>query len=167
MKLQLAGEQDIDEIEALMRRTEQQMENPEWFVADDRDFIRRHIEEEGRTVIARSDSSRLAGFFILRFPGAAEDNLSRDIPGIACRPEEAVHMESAAVDPAFRGQGLQRAMAAYGERIAAAMGFQFAFATVHPDNRASLTSMQRQGFDIAATKEKYGGRLRHILIKRL
>lgn len=30
MKLQLAGEQDIDEIEALMRRTEQQMENPEW-----------------------------------------------------------------------------------------------------------------------------------------
>lgn len=52
MKLQLAGEQDIDEIEALMRRTEQQMENPEWFVADDRDFIRRHIEEEGRTVIA-------------------------------------------------------------------------------------------------------------------
>ena len=103
MKLQLAGEQDIDEIEALMRRTEQQMENPEWFVADDRDFIRRHIEEEGRTVIARSDSSRLAGFFVLRFPGAAEDNLSRDIPGIACRPEEAVHMESAAVDPAFRG----------------------------------------------------------------
>ena len=106
MKLQLAGEQDIDEIEALMRRTEQQMENPEWFVADDRDFIRRHIQEEGRTVIARSDSSRLAGFFILRFPGAAEDNLSRDIPGIACLLEEAVHMESAAVDPAFRGQGL-------------------------------------------------------------
>lgn len=60
MKLQLAGEQDIDEIEALMRRTEQQMENPEWFVADDRDFIRRHIEEEGRTVIARS-----------RFPAAS------------------------------------------------------------------------------------------------
>ncbi len=117
MKLQLAGEQDIDEIEALMRRTEQQMENPEWFVADDRDFIRRHIQEEGRTVIARSDSSRLAGFFILRFPGAAEDNLSRDIPGIACLLEEAVHMESATVDPAFRGQGLQRAMAAYGERI--------------------------------------------------
>lgn len=104
MKLQLAGEQDIDEIEALMRRTEQQMENPEWFVADDRDFIRRHIEEEGRTVIARSDSSRLAGFFVLRFPGAAEDNLSRDIPGIACRPEEAVHMESAAVRP-FAGRG--------------------------------------------------------------
>ena len=167
MRIELAGEQDIDEIEALMRRTEQQMENPEWFVADDRDFIRRHIEEEGRTVIARSDSSRLAGFFILRFPGAAEDNLSRDIPGIACLPEEAVHMESAAVDPAFRGQGLQRARAAYGERIAAAMGFRFAFATVHPDNRASLTSMQRQGFDIAATKEKYGGRMRHILVKRL
>ena len=164
MKLQLAGEQDIDEIEALMRRTEQQMENPEWFVADDRDFIRRHIQEEGRTVIARSDSSRLAGFFILRFPGAAEDNLSRDIPGIACLLEEAVHMESAAVDPAFRGQ---RAMAAYGERITAAMGFRFAFATVHPDNRASLTSMQWQGFDIAATKEKYGGRMRHILVKRL
>ena len=84
MKLQLAGEQDIDEIEALMRRTEQQMEHPEWFVADDRDFIRRHIEEEGRTVIARSDSSRLAGFFILRFPGAAEDNLSRDAAGHGC-----------------------------------------------------------------------------------
>ena len=167
MKLRIAEEKDIDEIEMLMQKTKEQMTHPEWFVADDREFIRRHIREEGRTIIARSESGTLAAFLILRFPGDAEDNLSLDLPEISCLPEEAVHMESVAVDPAFRGRGLQKAMVILGELTAESLGFSYAFATVHPENRASLKSMLGLGYRIAATKEKYGGKLRHVLVKEL
>lgn len=39
--------------------------------------------------------------------------------------------------------------------------------TVHPENYYSRNNVIRQGYEVVLTKEKYGGYIRDILLKKL
>ena len=86
------------------------------------------------------------------------------------RSAAARYLEAAALlPPRLRGpaEHLPPGDMARAEELLAGRGFSLCLATVHPDNAPSLHSFLRLGYRIALTKEKYQGRLRHILCKQL
>ena len=73
-------------------------------------------------------------------------------------------MDVAAVLPEHRGHGLERRMLLWAEEQLPAR-FDRLMCTVSPANPASLHSIERSGYRAVLTKEKYGGHLRHIMLK--
>ena len=62
-----------------MNLAKNETSNSDHFVADDEDFIQRHIDAEGFIAVISVDSA-IAGFQIVRIPGKSDDNLSRYVP---------------------------------------------------------------------------------------
>ena len=79
------------------------------------------------------------------------------------------HIESAAVRAEYRGNGIQKKLIEYAcDYLCRKCGnIRYAMATVSPDNIPSLKSFEKAGFKIMLTKEKYGGKLRHILKREI
>lgn len=164
IELRRAVVADLDSIEALLDALMQSVEAGH-FYRDDRAFIRRHITEEGFVLLAE-EKDRLAGYIMMRYPGEAEDNLGWDLGWDGKRRQHTAHLEAVAVHADFRGRGLQRLMMAEAERHLPPDCW-FLLATVAPDNLYSLRNLQALGYEIACTKEKYGGYGRHIMVKKL
>lgn len=154
--------EDVRDLVRMMEEAAEAVTDWDWFVADDADMIEAHIEKEGVILIACVDGKK-AGFFIVRFPGTAEDNLGKDI-GISDL-EKVAHMESTAVLPAYRGRGVMAKLLLAAEEEAVREGFRFLCATVHPDNIKSLHNFEKAGFQIKKRMKKYGGKERYIVYK--
>lgn len=153
-----AVEADAPRIRQLMELSVISLPSRDWFVDDDLPYILRHMEEEGYILKYLTDDQVLAGYVMVRWPGASPDNLGcyLDLP-----PEEyrsVAHIESTSVDPAFRGQKIFRSLlgAAIGKERDDP-GIRYLMATVHPDNRYSKDILSEAGFISAAAVRKYGG----------
>ena len=79
------------------------------------------------------------------------------------------HMESAAVLPEFRGNGIQKKLLIYGKDHLAEHfpAVKYITATVAPLNIPSLKSFKAAGFKEMLTKEKYNGHMRIILLNNM
>ncbi len=172
----LATEEWLDLLDGAMKETAAGLRDSDIFVADDRESLRRHLEAEGRILMALDTSFKtgssvqdtsLAGFLMVRFPGAAKDNLGVYAGISADEMDRVAHMESVTVRAAYRGYGLQRRLVEQGESLAVQLGYKYSMCTVAPQNPWSLANMQDAGYSIVATVPKYGGLMRHILFKVL
>lgn len=165
--LRLAEKQDIDGIFYVMEQVKDTIANKEWFVADDRDYIRRHIDgNAGFTVVAGTKDGRIAAFFTIDYPGTRADNLGYDIGLPAAECLWTAHMDTVGVLPEYRGNHLMARLLELAESVLSKTGYRHLMCTIHPDNRYSLDNMKSHGYEIMATKEKYGGFMRHILYKQ-
>ncbi|MGN0907857.1 MAG: GNAT family N-acetyltransferase [Bullifex sp.] len=113
------------------------------------------------------DGEKPAAAFSMTFPGLDEENLGYDIGLSGNELLKVAHMDVAAVNPAYRGMGLQKRLMKMGEDDAKALGYHYLMCTIHPDNAPSLKSALSLGYHIVLTKEKYGGKIRHILLKEV
>lgn len=161
-----ATQEDLSSILIVMTRVSQLMKHPDHFVADDEEFISRHISAEGSIALACS-KNEVVGFQILRYPGTADDNLARLLPDEAIGPGLVVHMESSAVLPAYRGQRLQGELVTVCEEWAVSAGYQWSLCTVHPANTASLRNLERLSYRPLRRLTMYGDLDRLILGKRI
>lgn len=165
---------DLDAICSMMEEVKAGMEHPEWYLTDSREWVGRHLEEEGFILLAETPEGVPAAFFMVDFPakcacqadGAPKENLGADLQFSEADLKRVVHMDSAAVCPAFRGHRLQGRLLEAVERELVPYPECYYFCTVHPDNYASLSTMQCHGYVIVRTKEKYGGLPRHVLYKK-
>lgn len=163
----LATEEQIDAVFAIMSGVAAHMEHPEHYVIDDRDYVARHISQEGFTLLWMEEGT-VGGFLIVHLPRAGEaHNLGNDLGFDPRQLAQVAHMESAAILPRFRGRGIQKKLIAAAEERVAALGYRYSLCTVHPDNLPSFQSLVTLGYQVAATKLKYGGKLRHIMKKEL
>ncbi|MDE6107297.1 MAG: GNAT family N-acetyltransferase, partial [Oscillospiraceae bacterium] len=96
-----------------------------------------------------------------------EHNLGNDLGFSPQQRSLVAHMESAAILPEFRGRGIQKKLISAAEARVAALGYRYSLCTVHPDNLPSFRSLVSLGYQVAETKLKYGGKLRHIMKKEL
>ena len=166
-----AGEADLADIQKLMETTVAYMENPDWFYEDGKEFLETCVKEEenaGFAVIARTKQEGIpAGCFLVEIPGDVPYNLGNDLGFSKEQLLLSAHMDTAAVDPLYRGHHLQDRMMEVCEEEMKKRGMRYLLATVHPDNPYSLSNVQKRGYGIRATKEKYGRSLRHILCKEI
>lgn len=157
---------DAEEIHRIMEQVYEQLENKEYFVCDDLDYVREQLVSRGVGVVACEEEGRIIGSLILHFPGMDEDNLGRDIGLPEKELEKVVHMESAVVLPFCRGCGLQKKMLLHAEEMLDSRRYAYLMATVDPQNRASYQSLLSLGYEPMIVKEKYGGLTRAIMMKR-
>lgn len=165
--ISFAKEDQIDEIYSIMTTVAAQMDHPEYYVIDDRDYVARHISQEGFTLLWQ-EVEAIAGFLIIHLPKPDEEhNLGHDLSFSPLQLQGVAHMESAAVLPQFRGHGIQKKLISAAEEALRQLGFRHSLCTVHPDNLPSLQTLLSLSYKVSATKLKYGGKLRHIMQKEL
>lgn len=155
---------DATNIHNLMKAVYEKLEDKTLFFCDDLDYVQRHIEKEGFAIKVEQDG-KLVASLIVRFPGDAEDNLGKDVD--IKELKKVAHIESVVVDEKYRGNGLQDRMIKFGEEVIFQRGYTYLMATVSPDNKHSLDNFKRNGYEVVKIKEKYGGMMRAILLKKL
>lgn len=168
-KITQATPPDYPSIASLIQSVWDQLEQKAWFAVDNSDYTI-HMLETGQGIAFKAteqETGALAGIFMIVFPGLSQENLGRDISLPEKELSRVVHMDSAAVLPEYRGYGLQQKLMQAAEAEAFKRGYRYLMCTVHPDNHYSRNNVLKQGYHIAATKEKYGGYMRNIFIKKL
>ncbi len=164
--IEQAYESDVDSISAIMRETEKKLPDQRYYVMDDDVFIKAHIREKGFILVAKSKNETI-GFLIVRFPMNEHDNLGNDIGLSSMELSFVAHMESVAVLPEFRGNGIQRALLSAAEKMLKMRGYKYMMATVFPLNTVSVSNFEKMDYSIVDTKVKYNGLQRHIFLKKL
>lgn len=168
MIFETATPKDARLIADSMKQIRAGMEDPSMYIIDTEDDILHSIDGEHGFAVLAKEEGELAGFFLFRYPDVhEEDHLGAYLNLTEDQKKKVVYMDSAAVFPKFRGQGLQRQLLLEGEKRLKQTPYTIALATVSPKNPASLNTLLKNGFRIIATAEKYGGVLRHILHKDL
>lgn len=127
-------------------------------------LLRRNSEEmlaeclsAPHTVIGAYDEERLVAVAILYVPTNDAEELSHLLQDVDQYPRTTTaNYKLALVDPHYRGRGLQVAMGRRLEQVAIQQGFRRLCTTVSPDNIASRTNIQHQGFYYNRTLQKYG-----------
>ena len=162
--IRIAEEKDAQAVYDLMVEVYEQLEDPSIYVCDDLAFVKRHISQEGFTVVACTKEDKIVGSLILRIP-EEEDNLGKDIgfPEEAC--QRVMHVESAVVASEYRGYALQGRMLQEAEPLIDRAKYSYLMATVSPENPASYKTLEKLGYELVLTKKKYGGLMRRLYIK--
>jgi len=140
--------------------------DPEIFFPHDRDYFHK-IFQHDRSVIGVKVEDRLAAYSIIRIPGHAQDNLGRDIGLVDDELDRVAHLQATVVHPAFRGNGLQRKMAATHLRVIRDLGFKHVCCTVSPKNPQSLANIICSGLVIKDLRPKFGDWWRYIMYANL
>lgn len=169
VRIEKATTKDASEMLQLIQEVHDKMEQKQWYVIDGMEEYAEYLED-GKGVAYKAvdeENGKMAGIFLAIIPKDHETNLGYDIGFTKEQAAQVAIMETAAILPKYRGQKLQyRTMMAAEEELRQ-LGYRYLLCTVHPDNRFSLQNVLKQGYQIMMTKEKYGGFLRHILLKEI
>lgn len=178
-----AEEADVPAIYELMKAGKAGCSDAEWYSIDDVDYVRKHVDAESETGFVlkarkREDGSALttgkelavdviAGFLLVHFPGTSSDNMARYMNLAQSEYDHVTYMDSAAVDPKFRGNHLQQRLILQAEEELKGTPYYHLMCTVHPENQYSLNNMKKLGYQVVAKDRMYGGLPRLVLYKRL
>lgn len=161
----------LKDIPSMMNIIEESMPllpDSDWFVGDTAEFYAKHIDECGFTLKAVSKSNNtIVAYFTVRYPGLSEDNCGYDLGYPKTELLKVAHMETCVVHPDYRGHHLEACMMKKAIHILRDTSYHHLLGTVHPDNIPSVKSFMENGFIVAKTLKKYGGKLRHIMYKEL
>ena len=154
----LEGDMSIMDIACQLAR------DASWYSADDENYVRKHLHENGFILKAKADGC-LAGFLIVRFPKDAGDNLGSYVRLTKEQRQYVAHMESVAVSPDYRGNKLQRCLMAEGEKNLKDTQYKYLMGTAHPENIYSVKA--KLDYEIVAEDNKYGGRPGYVFFKKI
>lgn len=148
----------------IMDTSANQLKDKSLFIPDDLSLIKEILTANGFGLLALDYTDKPAAYLLVLFPRLGAENLGYDLTLNEEQLQKVAHIESVAVLPTHRGRQLQRSLITRAEQLLNA-SHPYHMATVSPLNSASLKSFQHCGYRIVATKEKYGGYRRHILMK--
>ena len=152
---------ELEDFIRLTHRVQAGMDRTEWFAIDPDEETRELARTGDLQFWAAEAEGRMAGVFSTIRPGLREFNLGYELAMTAPELERVIHMDTAAVDPDFRGQGIQRRLISCAEEE---LQGKILLCTIHPDNRYSLQNMQKLGYSIEKKVARYGS-IRYILRK--
>lgn len=139
---------------------------PEVFMLHDERYFPEIFRYE-RSAIGAMVGDELIAYSIIRIPGLAGDNLGRDLNLPQDELTGVCHLQAIAVHPAFRGNGLQRKLAAAHLHVIEEMSCKHVCCTVSPKNPVSLANILSCGLAIKGMRPKLQGWCRYILHKNV
>ena len=166
-KLRLATLEDAYKIWTVMDTCFQALEHKEYFICDDLDYVKDILSGHGFGIVACDTDGTIVGNLLVKYPGLTDENLGYDVKLSTEKLNMVLHMDSATVLPEHRGHGLEAKMIAYAETLVDTSKYCYSFATVAPENLASLKSLEKNGYEVMVTKEKYDRFLRCVMMKKL
>ena len=130
------------------------------------DKILKKIEDDAIIVKALYKDD-LAGFLIAERHINTHSELAEEIPKDEL--SSSIEMDNAGVLAKYRGNHLQMSLILKAESIMKERdnGIKYSYATVHPDNLASLKTLEKIGYKKYKEKLMYGGKIRYIMRKEL
>ncbi|MBR3602058.1 MAG: hypothetical protein IKL49_07030 [Lachnospiraceae bacterium] len=171
--LRLATSEDASEIWSVMDTCYQALEHKEYFICDDLEYVKDILSGHGFGVVACDDYGKIVGNLLVKYPGTDAENLGYDVfrdedkHHLYKKLNRVLHMDSASVLPKHRGHKLEHQMITFAETLVDTSRYCYSFATVAPENTASLKSLEKTGYRIMVTKEKYSGLIRCVMMKEL
>ena len=109
---------------------------------------------------AYNKDGNLIAYCVLVTNRPGERNLAADF---GAKPEESITFDIVAVDPEWRGYGLQQRFIDWSLEVANDSGAKYIHATVNPENNHSGHNFIKRGFTVKKTVTKYGGLTRNLL----
>lgn len=161
-----ATSEDVEQIMDIMREAKASLVHAQWFVSDDEEYVRNHLEDNGFILVAETEGRELAGFFLAKRPDR-EENLGIRLGFDEGKLSRVMIMDTAAVAVKYRGHHLQSRLYQEVEKQIDREKYRYLLCTIHPDNQFSLHNMQNNGFIIQKKVLCYGGLERYILMKEL
>lgn len=162
-----ALDSDVEAVWELMTEVYGTLPEKEYFVPEEKENLYSCVQEKGMLFVAHDAGGRLAGYLLVLYPGMSEDNLAKDLGYSVTKQKKTVHMESCCVRREYRGNGIEKDFLNVAEQCIDRKKYRYLAGTVSPGNMAGLKSMEACGYRPVMTKEKYGGLLRHIMLKEL
>ncbi len=151
----------LDEVEALHQLSLSTFTDRTLVKPEKRSFFEAILDHRGCILGYRQDGKLLAYGVLMRELPAGDT--THELLGLD-QSTALLKLAGAAVDPACRGRGLQRA--AIRARLARvkAEGAKHAFATAAPGNVPSWSNLISEGFRVVALVHAYGTLLRYLLV---
>ena len=160
------GAEQLDSLCAIQNEAFALLKDEQLLRRNSREMLARCLELPHRTV-GVFDGEEMAAFGVLYIGGDTEDNLGRS----AGLDEDAIrrtaNFKLVIVRPAYRGRGLQQAIAKALETEAAALGYEHICATASPYNLHSCRNFDALGYERRGTVTAYGGLERVVFHKKL
>ena len=107
---------DLEGFIQLLRQVKEAMDNPQWFYLDSPEEVREMFADGTMDLWVAVDGERLAGAFDALYPGLQSFNYGYAVGMAQEDLLKVVNMDTAAVHPDYRGQGLQRRLMACAEK---------------------------------------------------
>ncbi|ARV95785.1 GNAT family N-acetyltransferase [Bacillus cereus] len=128
-----------------------------------------YILEGNGMMIGAFIENKLIAFRALLVPPIDDEHLGLDIGLSESELHRVIYQEISNVHPNCRGNGMQKILAnvIMDELQKEDSKYDYVCCTVAPFNIPSLKDKFAQGMAIAALKEKYGGNLRYVFVKKL
>ncbi|MDD4801901.1 MAG: GNAT family N-acetyltransferase [Syntrophomonas sp.] len=132
------------------------------------DEIELLLGQPGISVGTYNADGDLIGYAAAYFPGKATDNLGLDILLSASDLLQVAHIESGLVHPSCRGKGWQFKLYQELIKIIIKQGeYRYILSTVACNNYPALRNSIRLELLICGLREKYGNKLRYLLMRDL
>lgn len=159
---------DIKEIIEAIKYLHDIIENKEWYAIGlaNYDKILDKLNDEA-IIVKALYNNELAGFLLVERHINPKHELAEEIPKDEL--SSSIEMDNAGVLPKYRGNHLQESLILKAEYIIKERdsSIKYSYATVHPDNLASLKSLENSGYKKYREKLMYGGKIRYIMRKEL
>ncbi|PES33900.1 N-acetyltransferase [Bacillus thuringiensis] len=128
-----------------------------------------YILKGNGVIIGAFIKNKLIAFRALLVPPIDDEHLGLDIGLPESELHRVIYQEISNVHPNCRGNGMQKILAnvIMDELQKEDSKYDYVCCTVSPFNIPSLKDKFAQGMEIAVLKEKYGGSLRYVFVKKL
>ena len=159
---------DINEIIDAIKYLYTIIENKEWYAIGLADYDKILNKLNDNAIIVKAlYIDDLAGFLIAERHINPNGELAEEIPKDEI--SSSIEMDNAGVLPKYRGNHLQEILILKAESIMKERdaSIKYSYATVHPDNLASLKTLEKTGYKKYKEKLMYGGKIRYIMRKKL
>ena len=159
---------DINEIINAIKYLHDIIENKEWYAIGFADYDKILVKLNDNAIIVKAlYNDDLAGFIIAERHINPNGELAMEIPKDEL--SSSIEMDNAGVLPKYRGNHLQKSLILKAESIMKERdaSIKYSYATVHPDNLASLKTLENIGYKKYKEKLMYGGKIRYIMRKEL
>ncbi len=155
----------LDDICALQESAFEHIDNPDLLRRNSREMLLSCLVEH--CTLGAFYNGQLIAFAVLYDGGDTDENIGFDIGLSGDAVKDVINMKLIIVSPEYRGNGLQGKLMARLEAVAVEKGKKLICATVSPLNSFSCNNFIKSGYAFHSTKEKYGGLLRSIYVKRI
>lgn len=166
MEIRRLGHEDIADLVALMTDVTSRLPSKDHFASDNETYYHTYVLEDGE-IHGAYLRGQFVAYTVLTFPKMRPGNLGREFGVAEDDLHEVACLEGTVVHESARGLGLQRYFLRLREQRARENGCRYVYATVHPDNHASVKNLESEGFVRRFTRPMYGGKLRHCYAKQL
>ncbi|PIC84042.1 GNAT family N-acetyltransferase [Sporosarcina sp. P1] len=164
--LSLLTEDQLPEVVALQERVIAVLEQPEFLQSlTNEEFV--YILRGNGIMAGAFVEGRLVAFRAMLDPGEDDEHLGIDVGISQNELSNVLYSEISAVDPDFRGNGLQTTLGKWLMEHVKKDRYRYICTTVAPFNIPSLKDKFALGLRIKGLKVKYGHKLRYILFKDL